>query len=513
MRIHDYLDEWAARSPGTQCASDGEQALTWAAMRAWSNRIGRWLADQLEPGSRIGVLSKNSLAFAALYFGASRAGVVVVPLNVRLAPPEWAFIVGDAEVKLLVAEAELAADLDQALGSTAIERAAIGEAPPGWRSFDAEVAHQDDTTVDRDVTPDQPLYQMYTSGTTGAPKGAVLSQAAVTANVTQILIALGRQGKKAMVVMPLYHCAAAVTAIAYIAAGTSLRIVRDFRPAEVVRILIDEDIAYTNLAPAMLQMLLDEPSLAGRATPSLDLIVYGAAPIASDVLRRAIDMFGCDFVQAYGMTELSAVAAILHPDDHRRGLADEPGMLLSAGRPVLGTDLRIVDVDDRELPPGEVGELVVRGPQMMTGYWNRPDANADALRGGWMHTGDAGYVDDAGYVYLCDRVKDMIVSGGENVYPRETEDALFKLEGVADAAVIGVPDERWGETVKAFVVTRPGVMLTAEEVIAHCRELLAGFKCPRSVEFLDELPRNATGKVLKRELRASYWRGRVRAVN
>jgi long-chain acyl-CoA synthetase len=188
-------------------------------------------------------------------------------------------------------------------------------------------------------------------------------------------------------------------------------------------------------------------------------------------------------------------------------------MLLSAGRPVLGTDLRIVDVDDRELPPGEVGELVVRGPQMMTGYWNRPDANADALRGGWMHTGDAGYVDDAGYVYLCDRVKDMIVSGGENVYPRETEDALFKLEGVADAAVIGVPDERWGETVKAFVVTRPGVMLTAEEVIAHCRELLAGFKCPRSVEFLDELPRNATGKVLKRELRASYWRGRVRAVN
>lgn len=213
------------------------------------------------------------------------------------------------------------------------------------------------------------------------------------------------------------------------------------------------------------------------------------------------------------MTELSAGATMLDPEDHERALASESGLLLSAGRPMTGTEVRIVDEADRELPTGAIGEVVVRGPQVMDGYWNLPAETAEALRGGWMHTGDVGYLDKHGYLYLSDRVKDVIISGGENVYPRQIEEVLFTLPGVVDAAVIGVPDETWGEVAEAVVVAAPDAQLTEDAIIAQCRSRLAGFQCPRTVDFTDALPRNATGKVLKRELRAPYWAGSKRQVH
>jgi acyl-CoA synthetase (AMP-forming)/AMP-acid ligase II len=223
-------------------------------------------------------------------------------------------------------------------------------------------------------------------------------------------------------------------------------------------------------------------------------------------------VFGCDFAQGYGMTETTAVLSFLLPSDHKLALKEKPGLLLSAGRPIVGTEVRVVDEDDNPLPNGTIGEIIGRGPQLMRGYWNLPDESAEALRGGWMHTGDAGVLDDEGYIYIQDRVKDMIVSGGENIYPRVVEEALFKHPAIADAAVIGVPDEQWGETVKAIVVLRDKATATEEEVIDFCRDKVGGFERPRSVDFVSTLPRNPTGKVLKRELREPYWAGQKRRV-
>jgi acyl-CoA synthetase (AMP-forming)/AMP-acid ligase II len=255
------------------------------------------------------------------------------------------------------------------------------------------------------------------------------------------------------------------------------------------------------------------PDIATRAYPDLKLVVYGASPIAAETLRRAMEVFRCDFAQGFGMTETSAVLTVLTRDDHRRAMAGRPELLLSAGRALPGTEVRIVDENDHPLPPGTIGEIAGRGDQMMRGYWNLPEATTETLRGGWLHTGDAGRMDADGYVYIEDRVKDMIVSGGENIYPREVENVLFTHPAVADAAVIGVPDAKWGETVKAVLQLKPGASASAEEIIEFCRGKLAGYKLPRSDDFVAAIPRNASGKVLKRELREKYWAGHTRRVS
>jgi acyl-CoA synthetase (AMP-forming)/AMP-acid ligase II len=275
----------------------------------------------------------------------------------------------------------------------------------------------------------------------------------------------------------------------------------------------EQGIAVASLVPAMIQACCVEVrDVAERAYERLRLLVYGASPIAESTLARALEIFGCEFGQGYGMTETASCVTFLLPEDHRRALAGRPDLLLSAGRPVLGTEVRIVDADDRPVATGGLGEIAARGPQLMRGYWKQPEATAEALRGGWMHTGDAGSLDGEGYLYVRDRVKDMIVSGGENVYPREVEDVLFQHPAVADVAVIGVPDERWGEAVRAVVVLRAGAQTNAQALMDFCRGRIADYKRPRSVAFQDALPRNPSGKLLKRELRESAWAGHGRRV-
>jgi acyl-CoA synthetase (AMP-forming)/AMP-acid ligase II len=311
----------------------------------------------------------------------------------------------------------------------------------------------------------------------------------------------------------MYHAGGSVTGLNAIAQGGSVYTMTDFVPDEVVRVLDEEHITSATFVPAMIQALLVMvPDLADRDYRSLDSIAYGASPIAVETLRAALAAFDCKFFQVYGMTETTAVVSALFPEDHERALAGEDHLLLSAGRPILGTELRVVDASGGDLPYGEVGQILARGPQLMDGYHNRPDATAAALAGGWMHTGDAGSIDEDGYLYVSDRVSDMIISGGENIYPREIEDVLFRLPAVADAAVIGVPDDKWGETVKAVIQVKDGQTLTETEVRAHCRSHLGGFKQPTSVDFIDLIPRNLSGKVLKKDLRAPYWEGRARSV-
>jgi len=287
----------------------------------------------------------------------------------------------------------------------------------------------------------------------------------------------------------------------------------DFDPDGCARFIDDAKITMVSLAPAMIQaMLVHSPALRERKFDALNTVLYGASAINEDTLRQIVKVFRADFYQAYGQTEATGLLTMLGPEDHRRALDAEPGLLHSAGRPVVGLRLRVVDEHGEDLPAGAVGEILARGPQVMSGYWNLPAASAQALVGGWLHTGDAGYFDADGYLYVSDRIKDMIVSGAENIFPKEVEDVICGLDGVVEAAVIGVPSERWGEEVKALVVTRPGLPLTAATVIDWCRGRLAGFKCPKSVDFIDELPRNASGKVLKRVVREPYWQGQNRQI-
>jgi acyl-CoA synthetase (AMP-forming)/AMP-acid ligase II len=519
MRLHDHLEYYARERPELDFAIMGDQHITYAEANLLVNQLAHaFMESGLQKGDRFAYLSKNSLEYPIVYFGASKAGVVPVPLNYRLAPPEWSFIINDSQAKLVLSSGEYQDGIDgirDTLETVDRYLAIDGHLDAGWEDYRAWVTGQSDAPPEGEISDDDDVYQMYTSGTTGHPKGAVINHAAVTAHVMQFSHAISlTPGDRDLIVAPMYHAAAALTAFSVIYQSGTLVIHEDFVPQEVVRALSEEKIAAISIVPAMIQAcLVYVPDVAERTYDTLKLIAYGASPIAEQTLRRAIEVFKCDFLQAYGMTELTCLATTLSSADHVRALANKPELLLSAGRPVVGTEVRIVDENDRPLPHGAIGEIVVRGPQMMKGYWRLPDATAEALRGGWMHTGDAGVMDDEGFLYIQDRVKDMIVSGGENVYPRVVEDVLFAHPAIADAAVIGVPDPQWGETIKAVVVLREGTSVTADDIMDFCRGKLGGFERPRSVDFVAELPRNATGKVLKRVLREPYWAGQGRRVS
>jgi len=318
---------------------------------------------------------------------------------------------------------------------------------------------------------------------------------------------------RVLLLPPLYHIAAACILFGSVAYGQAMLVQRDFIPAEAVKAMSEQGVGMAMAVPAIIQACLAAaPDVASRDYSRLKCIGYGGSAISEVTLRRALEVFGCSFFQGYGLTESSPVLTVLTPADHRRALATDPGLLLSAGRAVPGTDLQIWSPTDEPVKPGEIGEIVARGPQLMHGYWNRPEATKETLRGGWLHTGDAAAMDEEGYVYIQDRVKDMIVSGGENIYPREVEEVLFQHPAVGDAAVIGVPSEKWGETVKAILVGKDSRRPSDEALIEFCRKSLGGYKVPRPIEWVAELPRNPSGKVLKRELRDRYWEGRARRV-
>jgi len=357
-------------------------------------------------------------------------------------------------------------------------------------------------------------YQLYSSGTTGHPKGVQLTQANLAAGFELYPRAMGLgRDSVSMVAMPLYHIGGGGWLLAGLVQGATSVLVRDVDPPAVVELIETQRITHAFVVPAVLQFLLAVPGVAERDFSSLVSVLYGASPISETVLASSIRTFGCDFVQAYGLTETTGTVLYLPAADHD---LDGPHRhrLRAAGIPIPGSRARVVDVATGEdAAVGSVGEIWVSGPTVMKGYWKLPDQTAETISAdGWLRTGDAGYLDADGYLYIHDRVKDMIVSGAENVYPAEVENVLMAHPGVADVAVIGVPDERWGETPKAMVVRAPGTEVSADELLAFCRERLARYKVPTSVEWLTELPRNPSGKVLKKDLRAPYWEGRTRFV-
>ncbi len=495
MQTLPELLRWRAqRHPGLVAMTEPGRSVTWGELDAQTNGLANGLRSLgVQPGDRVAILDKNSVAYLELMLAVAKLGAISAPVNWRLAPREVRTVVDDSQAVLCVCGDDFL-DAADGVGARVVRFADLprlgGEDPCG------------------DSDPEAVVWQLYTSGTTGIPKGAMLSHRNLYAGWPSILLECPemREGSRALVAMPLYHIGGCGWAGAALYAGATLVVVREIVPQQLLQTIIDEKVGCGFLVPAVLLFLSQLPGIESADFSHLRRILYGASPITPELLTRCIELFRCEFTQVYGLTETTgAISALQHQDHHGE-------LLLSCGRPMLGTRVRVVDADGADVRTGEVGELLIGGEQVMAGYHNRPDDTAAAIRDGWFHSGDAAALDAEGYIYIRDRIKDMVVSGGENVYPIEVESVLAEHPAVADVAVIGVPDHRWGETVKAIVVLRPGATAGEREIIEFCTPRLAGFKRPTSVDFVEAIPRNPTGKILKRELREPYWQGQQRRV-
>ena len=517
MRVlADVTREQAAKRPDQVAltyVNDG-RSWTFAELDAESNRVAQaLLAAGVEPGERIAYLERNAPEYFPFLFGGAKVNAVSVAVNWRLAVPEMEYILNDSRSRVLLVGEEFLEGIGRMHLpgiSTVIVLGHAGDT--GFPTWDQWLAGHQDIDPEIPVGGEDTCYQLYTSGTTGLPKGVELTQANFLACLSDSLAALDMDENTVnLVCMPLFHISGSGWGVVGLFHGARSLMLRDVDLPRIVHLIGEERITHTLFVPAVLQFLLAVPGVGEADFSSLHSITYGASPIAESVLVRAMEIFGCRFFQAYGLTETTGVVSLLHDADHDPG-GPRANLLRSCGKPIDTHEIRIVDSENLEaMEEGEVGEIWVRGPQVMKGYWNNPDANRDAFVDGWFRTGDAGYLRD-GYLYIHDRVKDMIISGGENIYPAEIENVLMQHPAIADAAVIGVPDDRWGESVKA-IVRRTGEALGEEAVMRYCRERLAHYKCPTSVDWVDEMPRNPSGKILKTELRKPYWARQDRQVS
>jgi len=510
-----------AKTRGAQIALSFEGRLTtFAELDRHTNQVASALIGAgVKKGEAIAYLGKNSDHYFELVLGAAKAGAIMAPIGWRLAPGEVAYILDDTQAKLLFVGPELIdcarAALNEAQDKPSV--IAMEEGAHDWATFAAWRDVQPATDPQVQVDPDDTGLLLYTSGTTGRPKGVMLTSANLMRSRRKLSEAsMGwnewNEGETNLVAMPAAHIGGTGWGLVGLINGVKNVIAREFNPIEVLEFIERERIAKMFMVPAALQFVVRLPRAREIDYSSLTHILYGASPMPVALLQECMEVFGCEFCQQYGMTETTGTIVYLPPQDH-----DPKGnrRMRSAGLPMPGVEIRVCDADGNVLGPNEIGEICTRSMANMKGYWNKPDATRSTVDDdGWLRTGDAGYLDEDGYLYIQDRIKDMIITGAENVYPAEVENAIHGHPHVADVAVIGVPDETWGEAVKAIVVPKPGVTPDAASIIAHARERIAHYKAPRSVDFRDApLPRNASGKILRRELREAYWVGRERRVN
>ncbi|MBD2858080.1 long-chain-fatty-acid--CoA ligase [Spongiibacter sp. KMU-158] len=502
----EYLDYHAGMRGDLMLASDSKKTVNYAEAQAFVDKIAAGLqAEGISKGDRVGILAKNSVDNFCFFLASARIGAVAVGLNYRLSLDEIEFIASDAQVKLLCFDNEFAELRGPHLLST--PNVCLDGDAANAKSFESWLSSAGELKP-VSVMPEDILFHMYTSGTTGRPKGVLISHGNVMINTYQAPLSSGvwtRAGERSLIIAPNFHAVGLVGSLMGVIYGSSLIIHRDYDPVGMIETLSKEKINTVAVIPVMLQFsMMMVPNIKEYDFSDLHTINYGASPIPESLLRDCMDAFGCDFVQGYGQTEATMALCFLTAADHLKALNTQPELLRSCGRAVAGTQIKIVDDEGNEVPRGEIGEIIAHGPQIMQGYWNNPEATAKTIVDGWLYTGDAGLMNEEGYVFIKDRVKDMIISGGENIYPIEIENHLMSHPQIQDVAVIGIPDEKWGEVPLAVLVSGEHAQITAEELEAFCRTKLAGFKIPRKLEYVPGLPRNPSGKILKKDLRALF---------
>jgi long-chain acyl-CoA synthetase len=497
----------------------GDRKRTWPEFLDRIQRLAGGMRQLgVAPGDRVAMLALNSDRYLEYFFAVPWAGGVFVPVNTRLAGPEIVYWLNDSSSKVLFVD-------DNFLEVTAkfrdkfetVEKYVYvgdGEAPSGMDHYESLIA-DNEAVEDAKRCYDDLAGLFYTGGTTGVSKGVMLSHTNLVSNAAQMAIGMGYDAQvRYLHAGPMFHLADGTNTFGLTMVAASHTFIPSFDPVAVMKAIDAYQINTTLLVPTMVNMVVNHPEVDKHDVSTLRHVLYGASPMPEAVIRRAMEVMPkVKFWQAYGQTEASPLMTLMNPDDIDLD-GDTKHRLRSCGLAAALHEIKILDEDDNEVPRGTVGQICGRGPNVMQGYWNKPELTEETLRNGWLHTGDGGYMDEEGFVYVVDRVKDMIISGGENVYSAEVESAVQAHPAVAECAVIGVPHEKWGEQVHAIVRMKEGEKVTEQEIIDHCHELIANYKCPRSVSFRDEpLPLSGAGKILKTELRKPFWEGQEKQVH
>ncbi|MFC1532231.1 long-chain-fatty-acid--CoA ligase [Thermodesulfobacteriota bacterium] len=519
MNVRDVLVKTAMQFPDKELLMSPEKRYTGRQVIERAFRISNALLDLgLEKGDKVAVLLTNSHQSVECFCGIMSAGMARVPLNMRNSAGEHLFMLNDSEAKAVMVGEEYTKVIDSVLPEAKTVKHAIcvtGPSPGSMLSYEELITKASPEEPDVEIR-DEDIHRLsYTSGTTGQPKGVIQDNRSEMVSLFNALIdGLNIQTSDVVALTsPVTHASGAMI-LPHFIRGAKVVILPGFDPKTLLQIIEKERVTTLYLVPTTIVMLLNEPDLDKYDTSTIRTIRYGASPIAPEVLKKAIEVFGNVFVQGYGLTEANMPLTLLTKEDHiMDGSEKKLNRLSSVGREVTMAKVRIMGEDGNFLPPGETGEIVVQSDQIMREYWKNPEATTEAFRGGWLHTRDVGLMDEDGYVFLVDRKDDMIVSGGFNVYPKEVENVLYMHPAVLEAAVFGVPHEKWGETVKAAVSLKKGMTVTEEEIIQFCKERVASYKKPTSVDFIDELPKNPNGKILRKDLKEPYWRGKGRKIN
>jgi acyl-CoA synthetase (AMP-forming)/AMP-acid ligase II len=516
ISMHGMIERAVRLNPEGISTRYGGRQFKWAESGQRLARLaGALVRLGLADADRVGILSLNSDRYYETVFAIPWAGCCIVPLNTRWALPENRYAITDSGVRVLFFDEAFTGQASELLTAVDTLELAVfmgdGECPPWAQPYEDLIATTDPITSSSRGWDDMAGI-FYTGGTTGFPKGVMQSHRAIWASAMGALPGIKMTRDSVYLhAAPMFHMADfAGSMAATLSCGTHV-VLQSFDAGGVLQAIADEKITHALLVPAMIKMMLNHPGAAAADVSSLRCVAYGASPMPAATLEQFMDKWpAVGLIQVYGQTELAPIATLLSMEDHRAGSAK----LKSAGQPTACSEIRIVGDDGNDSPRGSSGEIAVRGPHTMLGYWNKPEETARALCDGWVFTGDAGYFDSDGYLYIVDRVKDMVVTGGENVFTTEVENAVISHTAVQDVAVIGIPHEEWGEAVHAIVILHPGHLVTTEALIAHCRQHIAGYKLPKSITFRQEpLPLSGAGKVLKTELRKPYWEGRERQVN
>ncbi|MCZ6627882.1 MAG: long-chain-fatty-acid--CoA ligase [SAR324 cluster bacterium] len=520
MLIQDMLARAVRLYGGRPALVDGDVRLTYGEL---SNRVHQLAAGLqglgLGHGDHVAILAHNSYRYMETYLAIPEAGLVLAPINTRLSPQETLFILNDAEIKTLFIGKDFLPLLEQIRGKlemvstvVVLDDAAQGDI----LSYEEVLAGGDVASLKpRAWDGEDMLILCYTGGTTGLPKGVMLSQNNVVHNAQHaIRFAEFTERDVWLHACPMFHAADYWSCFALTVLGAFHVFMEKFEPRQVLEMIQTHGVTALLLVPTMINMVLEQPDAAHYELSTVRRIMYGASPMPVERLKAAIELFGPVMQHLYGQTETSPfLTATLLRDNVVDGSEEQTRRLLSCGQEIMGVEVRVVNNAGQQVQPGEVGEVIARGPNVMLGYWKRPEESAKTLVDGWVRTGDIATVDAQQYIYIMDRLKDMIITGGENVFSPEVEDILYRHPAVLEAAVIGVPDDKWGEAVKAIVVLQGGTHASAQELMDHCREHIAHYKCPKTVDFTEALPKSGPGKILKSELRKPYWEGRERSVN